>query len=300
LENGFTHIGISSPKELIKEAGYLDLWIKNKYHANMNWIVNRQDERKNVFKYFPEVKSIISVGLNYFTGRAERNNKKSGISNYAWGDDYHDILKNKLFQSLKDMKKNINIEKFRICVDTSPVMDKVWAQNSGMGWIGKHTNLITRDYGSWVFLGELMVDVELEFDEEFKDDLCGSCTACIDACPTDAIFNAYQVDSNKCISYKTIEHRGDFKKNINLDNWIYGCDICQEVCPWNNKFEQITDEDSFQPRLRIINKTNKEWIELTKEEFAKLMKNSAMKRTKYSGFMRNVENVVGSKNRTEV
>ena len=128
----------------------------------MNWIVNRQDERKNVFKYFPEVKSIISVGLNYFTGRAERNNKKSGISNYAWGDDYHDILKNKLFQSLKDMKKNINIEKFRICVDTSPVMDKVWAQISGMGWIGKHTNLITRDYGSWVFLGELMVDVELD------------------------------------------------------------------------------------------------------------------------------------------
>ena len=298
-QNGFTHVGISNPQKLTKESQNLNSWIKNGHHANMQWIANRKEERENVFQYFPEVKSIIAVGLNYYTGRAEQNSEKSGISNYAWGDDYHELLKSKLYQSLKEIKEKIDIENFRICVDTSPVMDKVWAQKSGIGWIGKHTNLITRDYGSWIFLGELMLDVGLDYDDEFQEDLCGSCNACIEACPTDAIFKPYQLDSNKCISYQTIEHRGEFTDDINLDNWIYGCDICQEVCPWNNKFEQITYEEVFQPRLKIINKTNEEWLEISQEEFSKLMKNSAMKRTKHSGLIRNVQKVMDSKNRTE-
>ena len=265
----------------------------------MQWIENRKEERENVFQYFPEVKSIVSVGLNYYTGRSHKNAEKSGISNYAWGDDYHEVLKSKLFSSLNKIKELINIEKFRVCVDTSPVMDKVWAQKSGIGWLGKHTNLITRDFGSWIFIGTLMLDIELDFDNDFIDDLCGSCNACIEACPTDAIFQPYQLDSNKCISYQTIEHRGGFDEDIELDNWIYGCDICQEVCPWNNKFEQISKEKSFQPRLKIINKTNNEWLEITKKEFTKLMKKSSMKRTKYQDFIRNIKKNNKSKNQNE-
>ena len=289
LKAGFTHIGISKPEELSQEKARLNEWITNGHHGSMQWIKKRQDERGDVFKYFPEVKSIISVGLNYYTGRAERNKDKSAISNYAWGDDYHNVLKSKLYESLTKINQNIQIKNYRVCVDTSPVMDKVWAQKSGIGWIGKHTNIITQDYGSWIFLGELMLDVALDIDSEFYEDLCGSCNACLEACPTNAIFEPYKLDSNKCISYQTIEHRGDFEANINLDNWIYGCDICQEVCPWNNKFEQESKEEAFQPRLKIINKTNNKWLELTQSQFSGLMKNSTIKRTKHSGIIRNVK-----------
>jgi epoxyqueuosine reductase len=292
---GFTHIGISKPHILSQEKIHLNEWITNGHHGSMQWIAKRQDERGDVFQYFPEVKSIISVGLNYYTGRAERNDEKSAISNYAWGDDYHDVLKLKLYESLKLISQKIPIENYRVCVDTSPVMDKVWAQKSGIGWIGKHTNIITQDYGSWIFIGELMLDVELDFDSEFSEDLCGSCNACLDACPTDAIFEPYKLDSNKCISYQTIEHRGDFDENINLEDWIYGCDICQEVCPWNNKFEQESKEEAFQPRMKIINKTNNEWLELTQDQFSVLMKNSAMKRTKHSGIIRNIKKQFNAK-----
>jgi epoxyqueuosine reductase len=292
---GFTHIGITQPVILSKEQKYLSEWINNGYNGTMNWLEKRQEERGNVFQYFPEVKSIISVGMNYYTGRVERNSDKSGISNYALGDDYHDILKDKLYESLKLINKNFPIGNYRVCVDTSPVLDKVWAQKSGIGWIGKHTNLITKDYGSWIFLGELMLDIELEYDEPFIEDLCGSCTACIDGCPTNAIIQAYQLDAAKCISYQTIEYRGDFGDSIHLDEWIYGCDICQEVCPWNNKFEQKTNEKAFQPRMNIINKNNNEWKELTQEEFSMLMKNSAIKRTKHSGLQRNVIHQLNAK-----
>lgn len=292
---GFTHIGITPPVILSKEKKYLTEWINNGYNGTMKWIENRQNERGDIFQYFPKVKSIISVGLNYYTGRVERNNEKSGISIYALGDDYHEVLKNKLYQSLNLINDKIPIENFRVCVDTSPVMDKVWAQKSGIGWIGKHTNIITTDYGSWIFLGELLVDVELEYDKPFLEDLCGSCTACIDECPTNALIKPYQLDSNKCISYQTIEYRGEFDDSINLDEWIYGCDICQEVCPWNNKFEQITNENAFQPRVNIINKTNNDWKELTSDAFSKLMKNSAIKRTKHSGIQRNVNHNLKAK-----
>jgi len=292
---GFTHIGITSPVILSKEKEHLTEWINNGNNGTMKWIENRQNERGDIFEYFPKVKSIISVGMNYYTGRVERNSEKSGISNYALGDDYHEVLKNKLYQSLKLINDKIPIENYRVCVDTSPIMEKVWAQKSGIGWIGKHTNIITTDYGSWIFLGELLVDVELEYDKPCLEDLCGSCTACIDECPTNALIKPYQLDSNKCISYQTIEYRGEFDGSINLDEWIYGCDICQEVCPWNNKFEQITNENAFQPRVNIINKTNYDWKELTPEAFSKLMKNSAIKRTKHSGIQRNVNHHLKAK-----
>ena len=175
-----------------------------------------------------------------------------------------------------------------VCVDTSPVMDKVWAQRAGLGWQGKHTNLITKDFGSWLFLGELLVDVELDYDELFSEDLCGSCTSCIDACPTQAL-GEYEIYAEKCISYLTIEHRGDFPDNHSeLHNWIYGCDICQEVCPWNEKFSQVTTQNYFYPKKEILHWTNEDWERIDEEGFSKLFKGSAVKRTKYSGLSRNI------------
>ena len=174
------------------------------------------------------------------------------------------------------------------CVDTSPVMEKVWAEKAGLGWQGKHTNLISRDYGSWLFLGEIILNIPLKYDKPFMEDLCGTCTACIDECPPGAL-SEYEINSNKCISYQTIEHKGEFDNNsIDLDSWIYGCDICQEVCPWNKKFSKITQEKSFYPRDEIVEHSEKEWIKLNGEDFKKIFKGSPVKRTKHSGLKRNI------------
>jgi epoxyqueuosine reductase len=196
-------------------------------------------------------------------------------------------LKKKLFHLLAWLKEENPEMKGIVCVDTSPVMDKVWAQKAGLGWQGKHTNLITRDYGSWIFLGELLLDIELEYDQSFREDLCGSCTACIDACPTQAL-DEYTINSRKCISYQSIEYRGDFSENENLNGWIYGCDICQEVCPWNQKFSQVSNEEAFQPRQAFLEWSNKDWTKMSEDGFRKLFKGSAVKRTKFSGLNRNI------------
>ena len=178
-----------------------------------------------------------------------------------------------------------------VCVDTAPVMEKVWAQRAGLGWQGKHTNLISTDYGSWLFLGEIIIDLDLEYDAPFEQDLCGSCTACIDACPTKALVE-YELDANKCISYLTIEHRGDFLDGYDdLDGWIYGCDICQEVCPWNISFAEISKEEYFLPRAEILNKTDQNWIDIDQLDFSKTFRKSSAKRTKLSGLKRNIDQV---------
>ena len=174
-------------------------------------------------------------------------------------------------------------------MDTSPVMDKVWAQRAGLGWLGKHTNLITQDFGSWIFLGELILDIKLGYDPIFDEDLCGSCTACIDACPTQAL-DEYQIDAGKCISYLTIEHRGKFPKDQpELHSWVYGCDVCQEVCPWNQKFSRESDRSEFQPRQEILDRTEDDWKKLTEKKFREIFKGSAVKRTKFAGFKRTIE-----------
>ena len=212
------------------------------------------------------------------------------ISNYAWGDDYHDIIKTKLFSLLEEVKKQSPEIKGLVCVDTAPLMEKVWAQRAGLGWQGKHTNLISSDYGSWLFLGEILLDIELDIDEPFSEDLCGSCTACIDACPTQAL-DEYIIDSSKCISYLTIEHRGEFfEGQDDLDGWIYGCDVCQEVCPWNISFSKVSDESYFEPRDKIIDNTDEDWNNLNQSDFSTIFKKSAIKRTKFSGLKRNIDN----------
>ena len=288
-EIGFEKIGITKATATKDEKVRLEKWIKNNHHGSMSWIEKRKDERGNIFNYFKEVKSVISIGVNYYSGYDQDQIKSnSKFSNYAWGEDYHDIIKSKLYTLLNDITANYPHIKGIACVDTSPIMEKVWAQRAGIGWQGKHTNLITRDYGSWLFLGELLLDVELDYDDEFIDDLCGSCTACIDDCPTYAL-GEYEIYAEKCISYLTIEHRGEFGQNTELHDWIYGCDICQEVCPWNQKFSQITNEKKFYPKEEILSWQDADWENISENAFRKIFKGSAVKRTKHNGLVRNIK-----------
>ena len=288
-ELGFQKIGIAKAKDNPGDQNNLESWLKDGSNGTMRWMEKRKNERGSLFNYFPEAKSVVSVGLNYYSGKDQTSlNADYKFSNYAWGDDYHDILKKRLFKLLEWIKQSPEQVKGLVCVDTAPVMEKVWAREAGLGWIGKHTNLITKDYGSWIFLGELILDIELDYDLLFDEDLCGRCTACIDSCPTDAI-DSYKIDAGKCISYLTIEHRGDFDSlNTNLDGWIYGCDVCQEVCPWNNKFAQTSDLDDLQPRPEILNYNNDHWNDLSEENYRHLFKKSPVKRTKYKGLKRNI------------
>ena len=286
---GFQKVGITKAVSISEEKEKLETWLSRGHHGTMSWLAERKHERGDIFTYFPDVKSVISLGMNYYTGYGQNElNSENKFSNYAWGEDYHDILKLRLYKLLNWLKIEIPNLNGIACVDTSPVMDKVWAQRAGLGWQGKHTNLITKDFGSWLFLGELLVDVELDYDELFIEDLCGSCTSCIDACPTQAL-GEYEIYAEKCISYLTIEHRGDFPDNRSeLHNWIYGCDICQEVCPWNEKFSQVTTQNYFYPKKEILYWTNEDWERIDEEGFRKLFKGSAVKRTKYSGLSRNI------------
>ena len=287
---GFQKVGITKVEFSSENKLNLDQWISKGLHASMQWIENRKEERANIFNYFPDAVSLISVGMNYFSGNTQDDLKsKFKFSNYAWGEDYHSLIKDRLQILLKWIKNTSEEIEGVACVDTSPIMEKSWAQKAGLGWQGKHTNLISRDYGSWLFLGEIILNIPLDYDKPFIEDLCGSCTACIDACPTNAI-TSYQLDSNKCISYRTIEHRGEFDENENnLDGWIYGCDICQEVCPWNEKFSKISPEKSFFPKTEILDWSEKKWMDLDDATFKKLFKGSAVKRTKFSGLQRNIK-----------
>lgn len=284
-ELGFNLIGFAPAVGINKK---IDKWIDSEFHASMNWMKTSLEQRRNILEYFPKAKTVISFGYNYYTDN-NRNSNDYKISNYAWGNDYHIILKEKLYEIIKIINIYNNDYDYRVCVDTSPVMEKYWAQKAGLGWIGKHTNLINSKIGSWFFLSEIIIDFELKYDKPFMYDLCGSCTKCIDACPTGAIDN-YILDSNKCISYLTIEHRDSIPKSFsdNFDDWIYGCDICQEVCPWNIKYEKKSDDPNFMKRIEIENKSKIDWENLSVEEYQKTFKKSSIKRTKYSGITRNI------------
>jgi epoxyqueuosine reductase len=299
---GFHKVGITNAAHTKKEKNNLEDWISQKKHGDMKWMEKRKSERGDIFNYFPEAKTVISLGYNYYVGKTQSQLDSSyKVSNYAWGDDYHDIIKTKLFALLEQIKKKSPNIKGLVCVDTAPLMEKVWAQRAGLGWQGKHTNLISQDYGSWLFLGELVLNVDLATDAPFSEDLCGSCTACIDECPTQAL-DEYKIDASKCISYLTIEHRGEFHKGQdNLDGWIYGCDICQEVCPWNIKFSKISKDSYFEPREEIIDNTDQDWNNLSQDDFSKVFKKSAVKRTKFSGLKRNIDhNKIMISKRSEV
>ena len=289
-ELGFQKVGIARAEKTPQEKSDLDSWLMQGNHASMAWMMNRKDERGNIHKYFPEARSVIAVGMNYYTGNNQEDLRSDyKFSNYAWGDDYHTVLKKQLYQLLNWIKENNSKVKGVVCVDTSPVMDKVWAQRGGLGWIGKHTNLISRDLGSWLFLGELILDLELDYDAPFEEDLCGTCLACIESCPTQAL-DEYKIDAGKCISYLTIEHRGELPESqSDLHGWIYGCDVCQEVCPWNEKFAIETKTGEFQPRKEIVEFISEDWDSLDEDSFKRIFKDSAVKRTKYVGLKRNID-----------
>ena len=285
---GFNCVGIAQAEQMEVEGNHLQIWLDLRYHATMDWMQSRAGERKDILMYIPEAKSVVSLAMNYFHGSAKGALK---VSNYAWGDDYHEVLKGKIFRLLADIQEIHPDIGGLVCVDTSPVMEKAWARHAGIGWIGKHTNVITRDYGSWVFLGELILDHELDYDRPFDKDLCGSCTACLKACPTGAIVDEYIVDANRCISYVTIEHRGDLADEMihQLNGWIYGCDICQEVCPWNIKFAKRSSESQFAPRGEIVDRTPDQWQDMREDDYRRIFRKSAVKRIKFERLKRNIE-----------
>jgi epoxyqueuosine reductase len=296
LDVGFNKVGIARADE-VTSASLLQKWLASGFQGTMKWMLNRQDERNDPRKYYPGARSVVSVALNYNSPQKISSDPDiAKISRYAWGDDYHDIMKDKLHLLLDEIKSICPEAKGICCVDTSPVMDKYWAVQAGIGWQGKHSNVITRELGSWVFLGEIIINIELEYDQPIED-FCGTCNRCIEACPTDAITQPYVVDSNKCISYLTIEYRGEsFPKETerSFGGWIYGCDICQDVCPWNEKFAQPTTVEGFHPREENVNRKTESWVQLSEDEFRKRFKNSPVKRTKYAGFMRNVKQVLSN------
>ncbi len=298
LEIGFDKIGIAKAESLDKESEKLDTWLQKGFQAEMRWMEREPEKRADPTILFPEAKSLIVLALNYYTPHRHKNdNETAKVSRYAWGDDYHDVVKEKLFELLEWIQDEIPDTRGKVCVDTAPIMEKAWAARAGLGWIGKHTNLITKELGSWVFLGEILLNMELEYENEWVDDHCGSCTACIDACPTDAIVSPFLVDSKACLSYATIELRTPkLPPHItnNLEGWLYGCDICQDVCPWN-RFEKPTIEKRFEPRRNNVSPNLKEILSLTKEEYVEKFRRSAMKRTKLLGLKRNAQAILDSK-----
>ena len=290
LEIGFSKVGIVAASQLCVERERLEEWLRRGYHGEMNWMARDPGQRTDPRKIFPEARSVIVVALNYYTSHQHSDRQATGkISRYAWGDDYHEVVGAKLRELLRWIKEQWPEADGKVCVDIQPTMDKAWAVRAGLGWLGKHTNLITQEYGSWVFIGELLLNLKLEYDEEEIADQCGSCTLCIEACPTGAIVEPYVIDSNLCISHATIESRTpEMREDIaaHLEGWLYGCDICQDVCPWNHA-TPTTDEPSFEPREGNVNASLSEILELTPETYAARFRHSAMKRAKLSGLQRN-------------
>ncbi len=294
LELGFSKVGIARAEHLQKEGDLLAQWLAWGYHGTMEWMARNFEKRIRPEKVLPGAKSVIAVAMNYYTDVRHSDNEATGkVSRYAWADDYHEVLKEKLELLLDCIRSRERSAEGKVYVDTGPVLDKVWARRAGIGWEGKHTNVITKDYGSWVFLGEIIINLELEYDLPATDH-CGSCTLCIEACPTGAIVEPYVLDSNLCISYLTIEHRGEIAEELGerFDRWIYGCDICQDVCPWNKKFAKPTEIQEFYPKSHNIAPVLEDWAEMSEDEFSKRFHKSPMKRTKRAGVVRNAKVVL--------
>lgn len=285
---GFLSCGISKADFLEQEAPRLESWLNKNHHGQMTYMENHFDKRLNPKLLVKDSKSVISLLLNYYPSEIQ-NPESYKISKYAYGEDYHFVIKQKLNELLFCIENEIGAVSGRAFVDSAPVLDKAWAAKSGLGWIGKNSNLITQKVGSFYFIAELIIDLELEFDFATTDH-CGTCTACIDACPTQAIVAPYIIDGSKCISYFTIELKENIPAEMKgkFNDWAFGCDVCQDVCPWN-KFSKPHSEPLFNVNQEILNFTKKDWIEITDETFTKVFSKSAVKRTKLAGFKRNID-----------
>ena len=290
LDLGFSFVGISKAEFLDKEARQLESWLKNNFHGKMSYMENYFDKRTDPRLLIDDAKSVITVLQNYYTEQKQSDRNAPKISKYALGKDYHIVIREKLNELYNYILEEVGDVSARGFVDSAPVMDKAWAERSGLGWIGKHTNLINKEQGSYFFIGELIIDLELETDGPIKD-YCGTCTKCIDACPTDAIVQPYLVDGSKCISYLTIELKDELIPNEfkgKMDNWMFGCDVCQEVCPWN-RFSLQHTESWFSANPKVLKMKKNEWKELSEDVFQEYFKRSALKRTKYKGLKRNIK-----------
>jgi epoxyqueuosine reductase len=295
---GFDKVGVAPAVALTEEGERLSEWLAREFHGRMSYMARDPQRRADPRLLLPSAKSVVSVALNYYRPEKHSAAPETGkISRYAWGDDYHDVLRDKLnslLEWIRDRAPEVESQiegqlEGKICVDSAPMMDKAWAARAGLGWIGKHTNLITKEFGSWVFLGELLLSIELDYDSFIEPDHCGKCRACIDACPTQAIIEPYRLDATRCISYGTIELReAELPEPIgsNLEGWVFGCDICQDVCPWS-RFSKETAEERFEPREGVVEPNLPEMIEMSQEEFSARFRKSAVKRAKLDGLKRN-------------
>ncbi|MBI3719893.1 MAG: tRNA epoxyqueuosine(34) reductase QueG [Sphingobacteriales bacterium] len=288
-ELGFDYCGIAKAKYLDADAKRLEQWLNKGMHGQMQYMQNHFDLRVDPTKLVPGAKSVITFLLNYYPPQQQNHSPK--ISKYAYGKDYHEVIRSKLKLLLQLIKQNIGKVNGRGFVDSAPVLERSWAVNSGLGWIGKNGNLITKQNGSFFFIATLIVDLELEYDDAYTKDYCGSCTRCIDACPTEAILPGKVVDGSKCISYFTIELKDALlptEMKGKFDNWMFGCDTCQDVCPWN-RFSKPTNEIEFNPIAEVLNFSTADWEELTEESFKEIFRHSPVKRTKFSGIKRNLK-----------
>jgi epoxyqueuosine reductase len=287
-ELGFSFCGISKADFLEEEAPRLEEWLRRRYQGKMTYLENHFDKRLDPRLLVPGAKSVISLIYNYYPTKDLSRNHELKISKYAYGEDYHTVVRDKLYLLMQHAQQQIGDISGRAFVDSAPVMERAWAKKSGIGWVGKNSLLLNREMGSFFFLAELVLDVDLEYDAPIKD-YCGSCTACMDACPTDAITEPYVVDGSKCISYFTIELKEEIPADVQgkFNDWIFGCDICQDVCPWNS-FSRPHEERRFTPSKELEGMTKQEWLEITEDVFSRIFKGSAVQRTKYSGFKRNV------------
>jgi len=290
---GFLSCGISKADFLEEEAPRLEKWLSQNMHGEMSYMENHFDKRLDPTKLVLDSKSVISLLLNYYPSENQKDPDAPKLSKYAYGTDYHFVIKDKLKQLLHFIQEEIGEVHGRAFVDSAPVLDKAWAAKSGLGWVGKNSNLITQQVGSFYFIAELIIDLDLEYDTPVTDH-CGTCTACIDACPTQAIVEPYVVDGSKCISYFTIELKNEIPQSYqgHFDNWMFGCDICQDVCPWN-RFSKPHNEPLFNPKPELLEMTKNDWEEITQEVFSKVFQKSAVKRTKFSGLKRNIEFLKG-------
>lgn len=285
---GFLSCGISKAGFLEEEAPRLEKWLNENRNGQMQYMENYFDKRLDPTLLVDDAKSVISLLLNYYPGETQTDTSYK-ISKYAYGQDYHFVIKEKLKELLHSMQENIGEVGGRAFVDSAPVLDKAWAAKSGLGWRGKNSNLLSKQVGSFFFIAELIVDIDLEYDHAVTDH-CGNCTACIDACPTQAIIEPYVVDGSKCISYFTIELRDNMPNEMKgkMNDWAFGCDVCQDVCPWN-RFSKPHNEPLFNPHPDLLSMTKKDWEEITEDTFRAVFKNSAVKRTKFEGLKRNLD-----------
>ena len=286
---GFLSCGIAKADFLEEEAPRLEKWLNQNRHGKMTYMENHFDKRLDPRLLVDDAKSVISLLLNYFPSETQKDPEAPKLSKYAYGTDYHFVIKDKLKQLLNFIQEKIGTVNGRAFVDSAPVLDKAWAVKSGLGWMGKHTNVISKKTGSYYFIAELIVDLPLEYDTPVTDH-CGSCTACIQACPTQAIVEPYKIDGSKCISYFTIELKDSIPAEFKgkLDNWMFGCDVCQDVCPWN-RFSTSHNEPLFNPHPELLSMTRKDWEEITEPVFKKIFKKSAVKRANYKKLQENIK-----------